>query len=156
MHDMPSDDDDSDIESFPELLKEIQREVQRIINESDAVDGQIDVIPINGMNPMDPDMLSQMVQGGEQPVGSTSEDEPEPHIDIRTTDEDVTFIIELPDVDPETIDLNAESDRLILSASFNGQEQTETFDLPVPVILDSSDATFANEILEVRFDRADS
>lgn len=71
----------------------------------------------------------------------------EPLIDIIETDDEVTVVAEVPGVEKEEIDLEAEGKTLIIKASDKYYKKLE---LPTEVILEQAKASYKNGILEVR------
>jgi HSP20 family molecular chaperone IbpA len=81
-------------------------------------------------------------------------DRREPLIDIITSEDSISAIVELPGADPETLVVQVEHDMLILSASGAGIEYAAEALLPAAVTDSAREQSFRNGVLELKWPRA--
>ncbi|MGQ4913152.1 MAG: archaeal heat shock protein Hsp20 [Candidatus Asgardarchaeia archaeon] len=75
----------------------------------------------------------------------------EPLIDIIDTDDEITVVAEVPGVEKDEIDIEAEGKTLIIKASDKYYKELE---LPTEVIPEKAKANYKNGILEVKLPKA--
>lgn len=85
--------------------------------------------------------------------GSEESEERKPLIDVMKGDEEVTVIAEMPGVNKEDIDINADENSVDIKAEGSTMRYSESVDLKCEVIPDSAKARYNNGVLEIVFKR---
>jgi HSP20 family protein len=86
-------------------------------------------------------------------TGPQLTDEREPLVDIRTTNDRVIVVLEMPGVKKEDIKLNAFKDSVEVQSTYPRRRYYKRIDLSEEVDTDSAKSTFNNGVLEITFSK---
>jgi HSP20 family protein len=86
-------------------------------------------------------------------TGPQLTDELEPLVDIRTTNDRVIVVLEMPGVKKEDIKLNAFKDSVEVQSTYPRRRYYKRIDLSEEVDTDSAKSTFNNGVLEITFSK---
>jgi HSP20 family protein len=86
-------------------------------------------------------------------TGPQLTDEREPLVDIRTTNDRVIVVLEMPGVKKEDIKLNAFKDSVEVQSTDPRRRYYKRIDLSEEVDTDSAKSTFNNGVLEITFSK---
>ncbi|MFC2162345.1 archaeal heat shock protein Hsp20 [Candidatus Altiarchaeota archaeon] len=92
--------------------------------------------------------VPRMMEGGQVPP------EREPLIDVLDGKDEITVIAELPGVDRQDIDLNADSASLSIDVGGSDRRYHKHLKLPAEIMSDDVKASYKNGVLEVKLKRA--
>lgn len=154
---------DEFFERFDVEFRRIFEQMSRLMEES-LKEGERPKSFVHGFSiTIGPDGKPIIRQFGDRPVPPPAgarrkeriEAEREPLVDVIEGAEEVTVTVEIPGVEKDDIDLSVTEDELKIKAHRGERKYSREIKLPVPVLPDTTKATYKNGILDVVVKRAE-
>lgn len=141
-----------EFEFLDELMEKMFRDIDEFFRIASSGEGK----PfIKGFSiRIGPDGKPEIKEFGTKPEAIRSEggiEERKPLIDVMESDEEVHVIAEMPGVNKDDIELNADETSLEIKAEGENRKYFEVVSLPAEILPDSAKARYNNGVLEVVF-----
>lgn len=131
-----------------DVFERMMRDIENIFRKAEM--GEIKPIVRGFSIRIGPDGKPEIREFGTKPtIKEAGIEERKPLVDVIETDNEVQVIAEMPGVNKEDIELNADERSLEIKAEGENRKYYETVELPAEVVPDSAKARYNNGVLEV-------